>query len=911
MTSDLSGGAARSHWSRMPRHPTPPSPPGCSRSIWSLVSLLISLALVPLAEAARGRPSVNAAGTTLVTDSGTLIRGAIISTETGVLPSLSAVQRIKTLGLNAIHCYAERADYGYSAGRHAAALDRVVEMTRDNDLYLVITIGGGGVNRAFIDAFWTFYAPRYANEPHVIYEIQNEPVVRAPVSSSVIDMEMSAYGIIRDAAPDTPVLFMSYTIFQNASGVLADMVALGPEVDWTKAAVSFHGYGEQGPAATRACLEAVIAAGYPCFQTEFYRWPWGTGDFDLVEPPSLYQDVDQTGDLERLGVSWLTFLSIGRVADDTRFKSRLENAGVYWSPDYGEWPSATDAPRAPFGNDGEPRDIRSTAATRIQAEDYDVGGEGTSYHDTSAGNAGNRYRTDQDVDIETATDDGGGHNVGWIATGEWLDYTVFVRNPGRYAVSVRVAAPAATGLLRLRLAGVDITGEWTVPATGGYQAWTTLSKTVDLTPGRQVLRFESVRSSFNLNWIEFTPVAAGEVPNGTYKLVNRHSGKSLDVTDASTANGAKLQQWGYGGGANQRWVLTHRGANQYTITSAHTGKGIDVAAGNILGGDHLQMYTASSSSANQRWLVQPADDGYHRLISVYTGLAMEVPGASTASGARVESWEYFGGAEQQWAVLSPVAVTIAATDAELGGIATNTAAFTVTRDYVGSGALTVNLAAGGTAEAGREFTMPATVTIPAGQARASVVVSPVAGRLPETDRELTVSVLAGTGYGPGITSTAGAAFAARDAFAQWIADHLESAQQADSALAAPLAAPFGDGVTNLARAAFDLAPGPVATPPVTAATNAAGEYLEINYARLAGGVGTGGADYAAGGIRYAVEVAGDLAGPWLSGPDHVELLGAPRPSLDGRLEWVTMRPKKPLAETPRVFMRLRLSLAGE
>ncbi len=39
---------------------------------------------------------------------------------------------------------------------------------------------------------------------------------------------------------------------------------------------------------------------------------------------------------------------------------------------------------------------------RIQAEDYDLGGEGVAYHDTTPGNSGGAYRHD-DVDIETAT----------------------------------------------------------------------------------------------------------------------------------------------------------------------------------------------------------------------------------------------------------------------------------------------------------------------------------------------------------------------------------------------------------------------------------------------------------------------------------------------------------------------------
>jgi hypothetical protein len=66
---------------------------------------------------------------------------------------------------------------------------------------------------------------------------------------------------------------------------------------------------------------------------------------------------------------------------------------------------------------------------KIEAEDYDIGGEGVAYHDTTLGNEGGEYRGD-DVGIQSTTDMGGGYNVGWIEEGEWLAYTVDAAHPG-------------------------------------------------------------------------------------------------------------------------------------------------------------------------------------------------------------------------------------------------------------------------------------------------------------------------------------------------------------------------------------------------------------------------------------------------------------------------------------------------
>ncbi|MEB3339438.1 carbohydrate-binding protein, partial [Okeania sp.] len=71
------------------------------------------------------------------------------------------------------------------------------------------------------------------------------------------------------------------------------------------------------------------------------------------------------------------------------------------------------------------------ANIRIEAENYKPGGEGVAYHDTTSGNSGNKYRS-EDVDIQTTSDVGGGYNVGWINPGEWLTYDVQIPEAGDY-----------------------------------------------------------------------------------------------------------------------------------------------------------------------------------------------------------------------------------------------------------------------------------------------------------------------------------------------------------------------------------------------------------------------------------------------------------------------------------------------
>ncbi len=140
----------------------------------------------------------------------------------------------------------------------------------------------------------------------------------------------------------------------------------------------------------------------------------------------------------------------------------------------------------------------------IQAEDFDLGGEGIAYHDASAGNNGGQYRTDEDVDIENCAETGGGYNVGWMANNEWLEYTVDVALAGAYRIDFRVASNTTGGNFHVEFDGADKTGNVHVPATGGWQNWVTVSATAQLSAGGQTLRFVNADSAdeYNINYFD-------------------------------------------------------------------------------------------------------------------------------------------------------------------------------------------------------------------------------------------------------------------------------------------------------------------------------------------------------------------------------------------------------------------------
>lgn len=132
-----------------------------------------------------------------------------------------------------------------------------------------------------------------------------------------------------------------------------------------------------------------------------------------------------------------------------------------------------------------------------------------------------------------------------------------------------------------------------------------------------------------------------------YTIASKVSGKVLDVTDVSTADGAKIQQWTNYSASNQRFRLESTCDGYYKLTAIHSGKVLDVPSASTAAGVQLQQWTDNGTDA-QRWRIVDAGGGYFKLISKASGLVMDVSGASTADGAAVQQWTDNGTDAQKW-----------------------------------------------------------------------------------------------------------------------------------------------------------------------------------------------------------------------------------------------------------------------
>ncbi|MER6154022.1 non-reducing end alpha-L-arabinofuranosidase family hydrolase [Streptomyces sp. NPDC001868] len=141
--------------------------------------------------------------------------------------------------------------------------------------------------------------------------------------------------------------------------------------------------------------------------------------------------------------------------------------------------------------------------------------------------------------------------------------------------------------------------------------------------------------------------AATVDPNASYVLVNRNSGKALDVYNMATNDGARITQWARNDQNQQQWQFVDSGGGYYRIKSRHSGKVLDVHNWSTANGGSIVQW-ADQNSTNQQWRLADSSDGYVRFISRHSNKALEVQGASTADNANIVQYDDWGGTNQQW-----------------------------------------------------------------------------------------------------------------------------------------------------------------------------------------------------------------------------------------------------------------------
>jgi hypothetical protein len=280
-------------------------------------------------------------------------------------------------------------------------------------------------------------------------------------------------------------------------------------------------------------------------------------------------------------------------------------------------------------SESEPPPADKAVPGKIEAEDYD---------------------SMNGVQTENTSDTGEGSDVGWIDAGDWMDYNVNVAASGTYTVKFRVASEnGADGALQLKQ-GDSTLCTLDVPATGGWQNWTTIIAAVTLPEGPQTLRVSAGNSGYNINWFEFAEGASDPPPeekgnpvinpsfednNGYSQTVSGwHETANTDASFVEDDNGAHTGS--YHG--------THRSADSYQAYTYQIVNGLE--NGNYTlkawvrssGGQNAAKFEAKNFGSSTMGVDIPESDSWTQL---------EIPDINVTNG-QIEISFYSDASANQW-----------------------------------------------------------------------------------------------------------------------------------------------------------------------------------------------------------------------------------------------------------------------
>lgn len=493
--------------------------------------------------------------------------------------------------------------------------------------------------------FWRELATRFRNEPTVAgYDVLNEPSTTYPAAAgrAVLDMYDRIYREIRAVDPNHIVIMEG----------IWDWTAITRPSDygWTNVIYEFHYYNWGSDSNYQSQVNFVEAKINQEKQYLSYNVPHYVGEFTLFNLQSSWEYALRR--YNEVGWHWTSWTYKGTNNGNWALFNH-SNAGAA-TPNV-----ATDS-YATIESKWRSWDVEQNMVANTMLNGVFkaalTGGNSLIRPVPYEGRwpAANRLEAEHHYAQSGASFDSSG--VGGLDAGDWLRYIDVDFGAGMDRIRLNLAVDTAYGgkTLEVRLDSPTgaLVGTVTVPGTGG---WTTYREVVTA-----IQRVSGVHNLYlvarggngvaNLDWLQFEDstggASAAPVSGRNYAVVAKHSNKALDVKNLSAADGATLQQWAYGGGANQKWLATSNGSGLWQLRSVLSGKCVDVAGVSTANGAAVQQWSCTGGN-NQLFRLEDQGGGYFYVRAAHSNKCLDVTAASVADGAAVQQWDC-GGDNTRW-----------------------------------------------------------------------------------------------------------------------------------------------------------------------------------------------------------------------------------------------------------------------
>ncbi len=230
-------------------------------------------------------------------------------------------------GLNAVHVYLENSSL--DTGSRESEGDALIALAAQAGLYVIVGYGTGtNVGKLDADqakAFWSIYAARYANQSHVLFELQNNPEFTCdqPISDATLTFERETYALVRGLAPESHILLFSATSVVQPSVLTDAITRLGSSVSFDNASFALTMTQDcLAPSNLSELTSVAKQAQVPLFLTQLPALNWA---------PAL-----QAFEAAQLG--WMQYNWFANAADVPSFVNAIRSAGLSWCPERGIFP---------------------------------------------------------------------------------------------------------------------------------------------------------------------------------------------------------------------------------------------------------------------------------------------------------------------------------------------------------------------------------------------------------------------------------------------------------------------------------------------------------------------------------------------------------------------------------------------
>ena len=154
--------------------------------------------------------------------------------------------------------------------------------------------------------------------------------------------------------------------------------------------------------------------------------------------------------------------------------------------------------------------------------------------------------------------------------------------------------------------------------------------------GTQIQVYTENRSNAQKFKLEVIKKKSIIVEEGTYRIKSAlNENKAIDISEASTVKGAKVQIYNKNETIAQKFELISLGNGYYKIRAKCSNQMLDVKDRGQTSGTKVQQWTSNTSDA-QIWKIESAGNGYYYIKSKCNGLYLDVKGGKSDNGTELQ-----------------------------------------------------------------------------------------------------------------------------------------------------------------------------------------------------------------------------------------------------------------------------------